>query len=223
MTPGPKTPGPNPGPNPDDAPLSISSYDLDEALIAATRADGQNRVRVFCPSSIAVVLGRSSRPSVELHTEPCVTDGVDLRRRRGGGCSVVLDPGSVVVAASITAPGLRLADHFARLSAWLMEGLEKAGVDDVSRRDVSDLCLGDRKIAGACMFRARGLILYTVSLLVEPDLSLMDRYLRHPPREPAYRRGRAHTDFVTTIGGQTGLTTDQVATALQDALTPPSL
>jgi len=212
-SPGPKAPGPNPGPNPDDAPISIPSYDLDEALIAATRADGQNRVRVFRPSSIAVVLGRSSRPSVELHTEPCVADGVDLRRRRGGGCSVVLDPGSVVVAAAITAPGLRLADHFARLSAWLMEGLEKAGVDDVSRRDVSDLCLGDRKIAGACMFRARGLILYTVSLLV----------LRHPPREPAYRRGRAHTDFVTTIGGQTGLTTDQVATALQDALTPPSL
>lgn len=211
------------GGDPPLPPLSIGPYDLDEALLTATRADGRARVRVFRPSSTAVVLGRSSQPSVELHLEHCVADGVALRRRRGGGCSVVLDPGNVVVAAAVVAPGLRLADHFARLSAWLVHGLAKAGVADVARRDVSDLCLGDRKIAGASMFLGRGLLLYSVSLLVEPDLGLVDRYLRHPPREPAYRQGRAHRDFVTTIHGHTGVTAEQLTAALEAGLAPPTL
>lgn len=32
-----------------------------------------------------------------------------------------------------------------------------------------------------------------------PDLSLIDRSLRHPPREPDSRRGRHHLDFVTSL------------------------
>jgi hypothetical protein len=31
----------------------------------------------------------------------------------------------------------------------------------------------------------------------------MERYLAHPPREPGYRRGRRHRDFVGSIGGST--------------------
>jgi lipoate---protein ligase len=206
-----------------DETLSITPYNRDDELLAATRADGRDRVSVIRPPSTAVVLGRSSRPSVELHTEPCLADGVALHRRRGGGCSVVLDPGNVVVVAAITAPGLQLADYFAQLSAWLIGGLAQAGVQDVTRRDVSDLCLGHRKIGGACMFRARGLLLYSVSLLVEPDLRLMDRYLRHPPREPAYRRGRTHRDFVTTIHQHAQITAQQLAASLQALLDPPQL
>jgi len=206
-----------------DAPLTVAPYELDEALLDATRADGRARVLVTRPQSTAVILGRSSRPEVEVHTAHCAADGVSLYRRRGGGCSVVLDPGNVVVSVTVTAEGLRLADHFARLSAWLVDGLARSDVPHVIRRDVSDLCLGDRKIAGACMYRARNLLLYTVSLLVEPDLDLLDRYLRHPPREPAYRQGRAHRDFVTTIHHHHGSTAEQLTTRLRTALEPPVL
>lgn len=203
--------------------LDITPYDLDEPLLEATRSDGRARVQVSRPGSTSVVLGRSSQPALELHTDHCKTDGITLLRRRGGGCSVVLDPGNVVVSATATAAGLRLADHFARLSAWLTVGLARAGVVNVLRQDVSDLCLGDRKIAGACMYRARNLLLYTVSLLVEPELDLMDRYLRHPPREPEYRRGRSHRDFVTTIHHRCGITTALLTERLQAALEPPVL
>jgi lipoate-protein ligase A len=36
--------------------------------------------------------------------------------------------------------------------------------------------------------------------LINADLSLIDRYLKHPPREPDYRRGRSHLDFVMSVG-----------------------
>jgi lipoate-protein ligase A len=35
--------------------------------------------------------------------------------------------------------------------------------------------------------------------LVCPDLSLIERYLKHPKKEPDYRRGRSHKDFLSSI------------------------
>ena len=63
--------------------LDITPYDLDEPLLEATRSDGHARVEVSQPKSTSVVLGRSSQPELELHTNHCVTDGVALHRRRG--------------------------------------------------------------------------------------------------------------------------------------------
>ncbi len=203
--------------------MTPAAYLEDDVQLAATKADGQARVQVTRPAAPLVVLGRSSRPEVELHLERCQADGIPVQRRRGGGCAVVLDAGNVVVTATATAPGLGIADHFDRLSAWLTDGLTRAGVAGVQRRDVSDLCVGSDKIAGACMFRARDLLLYSVSLLVDPELALIDRYLQHPPREPAYRQGRAHLDFVTTIHRHTGLTADELRERLEAHLDPPRL
>ena len=35
--------------------------------------------------------------------------------------------------------------------------------------------------------------------MISNDLTLIDRYLKHPSKEPEYRRGRPHTAFVTTL------------------------
>ncbi|MFH2008292.1 MAG: hypothetical protein ABI333_17035 [bacterium] len=201
----------------------IQPYSADEDLLQATREDGAARIRVYRFPYKAVVLGRGSRPSLELRQEACHTDGVKIHRRRGGGCAVVLDPGNVIVSAALSAPGLRIADHFETLSAWLIRGLARAGVPDIVQRDISDLCLGDHKIAGACMYRARNLLFYSASLLVDPDVRLMERYLHHPPREPEYRRGRPHAQFVTSVRGHTGLNPATLAERLEGLLEPPDL
>jgi hypothetical protein len=31
-------------------------------------------------------------------------------------------------------------------------------------------------------------------------MPLVDRYLQHPPREPGYRQGRPHTEFMGSLG-----------------------
>mgnify|MGYP000753667588 CR=1 FL=1 len=47
----------------------------------------------------------------------------------------------------------------------------------VYRDGISDLVLGDRKVGGACIYRTRGLLFYSASLLVAP---ILGRYLDAP-------------------------------------------
>ena len=181
---------------------AIEAYAEDDELVEATRLDGQPRLRVYRLPRPTVVLGRGSKPELELELEACLADGVPLQRRRGGGCSVVVDPGNVIVSVALAVAGIGGSlQHFDRITRWIAGALAAAGIDGVHREGVSDLALGERKVGGACIYRARNLLYYSATLLVEPDVGLMERYLRRPPREPAYRRGRGHADFVASLGG----------------------
>jgi lipoate-protein ligase A len=175
-------------------------YTYDDDLINATRHDGQARVRVCRLEDTTVVLGAGSDPKVELNLDACVADGVPILKRRGGGCAVVIDPGNVIVSVVMT--GLPFGGHrrhFDLLSQWLSAGLARAGVPAVRKEGICDLVLGDRKIAGACLHRSKDLLYYSATLLVAPDVDKVLRYLKHPPREPDYRRGRAHVNFMGSV------------------------
>lgn len=169
----------------------------DDELTRATRRDGFPRVKLVRPERLEVVLGRGGHAARELDLEAIRADGVRLTRRDGGGGAVVLDPGDVVVSFAGLAAGLGgIPGHHRRLGGWLLRGLERIGLRGLQLQGTCDLALGERKVGGASMLRSGALLHYTVSLLVSPDVGAMERYLRHPPREPDYRRGRAHREFV---------------------------
>jgi lipoate-protein ligase A len=175
----------------------IRDYGRDDDLIRAVLADGQPRVRVYAATRIELVLGRGSQPERELNLVAVLGDGVPVSRRPGGGCAVLLDPGNAVVALALPSKEIgHLRAHFARLTAWMIEGLRAVGIDGLRHDGISDIVLGDRKVGGACIYQARGALFYSTTLLVEPQIELMERYLSMPPREPAYRRGRPHREFV---------------------------
>jgi hypothetical protein len=46
----------------------------------------------------------------------------------------------------------------------------------------------------------------------------MERYLKQPPREPDYRQGRSHADFVGTLNEGKGEGAERLAAALERAL-----
>jgi lipoate-protein ligase A len=185
---------------PPAATLPIGEYLEDDALCAATRQDRRPRHRVYRPARVEVVLGRGSKPELELELAACLADGVPVTRRRGGGCAVVLDPGDLIVSVALPLAGLGGNLHaFAQISAWLVTALAALGIPDVRREGASDLVRGERKVGGACIHRTRDLLYYATTLLCEPAVPLMERYLRHPPREPDYRRGRRHAEFVGSL------------------------
>ncbi len=184
--------------------MTYPFIDLDADLLAAFADDSRARMCVRRPAQTMVVLGRGSRPEQELQLSACEQDGVPIFRRRGGGCAVVLDEGNLVVSFVRSAPGF--GDHqrlFDQLSAWLIDGLRQAGIAGIKQTGFSDLVWEGRKVAGACLHRSGALLYYSASLLVRPDLAIIERYLKHPPREPEYRQGRSHREFLAALG--TGL------------------
>ena len=189
--------------------LSVQLYAEDEFLVQATARDGQTRIRVYRPDQTSVVLGQGSDPNTELNVEACLAEGVPVLRRRGGGCAVVIDPGNAIVSVAMPAAGLNhTRQRFDLVSDWLVQRLRKLGYPGLYRDGIFDLVLGDRKVGGACVFRSWGLMLFSATLLISPDLAAISRYLKHPRREPGYRRGRTHSDFLGNFpvpGGPHGI------------------
>lgn len=201
-------------------------YAYDDDLIDATRRDRRKRLRVYRLTDTVVVLGAGSRPAAELDLDACAADGVPVLRRRGGGCAVVLDPGNVIVSVAVTGmPFGHHRRHFDALTGWLAHGLAAIGVPGVRQAGICDLALGEHKVGGACLHRQRDLLYYSASLLFAADLARIQRYLRHPPREPDYRRGRAHAAFLKRLGSASGDVgeAERAALRLRQVLIPPAL
>lgn len=186
--------------------LQIANFIYDDDLIEAVQRDHRPCLRIYHLPQTMIVLGRGSKPALELDIATCMKDQIPLFRRRGGGCAVLIDPDNVIISLVLPAPGIgQSLWYFERISAWIASALKEVGLIGIHREGSSDLALGDRKIGGACIYRAKGMLYYSATLLVNPDISLMERYLCHPPREPAYRQSRAHRDFVQAIGPLLGI------------------
>lgn len=177
--------------------LPIERYDLDDAWIESARKQHRPAFRVTVPESVMIVLGRGSDAAIELDVRACLRERIPVLRRSGGGCAVVLDEGNLVVTALQPLPGLdRIRPAYDAWIEWLAGGLATTGIAGVRREGISDLALGDRKISGSCVHRTLGWFLYSATVLVDPDVSVMTTFLRHPPREPSYRSRRSHEEFV---------------------------
>lgn len=182
------------------SPAELAAYRPEEVILDRVRRDGQAAAEVYRYTEVSAVLGRGGKSELELDAGALDAADVPVLRRRGGGCAVVLDPGNLVVSVAVPLPGIGgITSSFATISRWLIEALAQCDIPGVKQMGVSDLVLDNRKIGGSCIYRSRGLLHYSTTLLVDPDLDLIDQFLPHPPREPDYRRGRQHRDFVTTL------------------------
>jgi lipoate---protein ligase len=207
-----------------DSHLAIGPYDRDDDLLRDVRAGGRPLVTARAFDRTLVVLGRGSRPQVELHLEACRADDVAVSRRAGGGCAVVLDPGNVIVSLAAPMRGFGdLGRQWQRLTAWMIDALAAVGHPGLAREGISDLARSDRKVGGASLYRTADLLYFATTLLVRPEVDLMERWLAHPPREPAWRRGRRHAEFVGALARGASDDASTLAADLCRVLAPPDL
>ncbi len=155
-------------------------------------------IKSFVPKTPLVVLGRSNRQSTEANRSSCEADGVPIEKRLGGGGTVILHDGCLVVST-----GLWVADYykndlyFRLLNQSLIDVFQTVLPQHFfTQRGHSDIVLGDKKLVGTSLFRSRNYLLYQASILVDTRIDLMETYLQHPSAEPDYRAGRKHRDFV---------------------------
>jgi lipoate-protein ligase A len=178
----------------------FSLWDLDETLIEEVVREGTPRWAVRRPEGVCVVLGRGSSCELEVHQEKCARENIPILRRRGGGCSVVLDSGQLILSLVLPAAGIGDNDRWFRMiSDLVIAALAECGIDGVRQLGISDLARDDRKIGGSCIYRRKGILYYSTTILVDPDLERIARLLKHPPREPEWRRKRAHTEFMGVV------------------------
>ena len=168
---------------------------------------GRGFTEVTAPESTSVVLGRTT-PLGDVIVAACEEDRVPLYRRRGGGGAVVLATGMIVITSCFRVDSLPDVETLmSDLSAVVVRALSRLAPGGKSSavarslciRGFGDVCVGDKKILGSSLYLKRGVGLYQASLLVRDCSRLVCRYLAHPSREPAYRAGRAHSQFITSI------------------------
>lgn len=154
----------------------------------------------WVPDRPYLVLGQSNDAEKSLYTGLVEQDGVTVMKRPSGGESVILTPKTLVLAVRLISHRLDNPQvYFKRINQLIIDGLSEAGVKGLAYRGISDITIGQKKILGSSIYRKKHLVFYHAVLNVSEDISLIARYLRHPGKEPDYRLGRAHHDFVTSL------------------------
>ncbi len=176
---------------------------VNEDLLSRFEREGGPVHRLYEPAGILAVLGAGGNPDTDLLLDRLAADGVPHAYRRGGGGTVVLSPGQVVLAL-VTEVGspYRNREYAQQINGWFVEALAGLGLAGVTHEGISDLAIGGRKILGTSIYRRRLALFYQASLLVSCDTRLFSRYLAMPRQVPEYRAGRSHEEFCTTLAAE---------------------
>lgn len=156
-------------------------------------------LKVWIPDETIVVVGKSNDADRECYRDHCLQDNVPILRRSGGGGAVVLHPACIVIGLGCWVKSFYQNDlYFSKINSAIIKtlGFSYHALSELYQDGISDLVFKGKKVAGTSMFRSRNYLLYQASLLFEGRVDLMDRYLQHPSREPSYRRGKIHSDFL---------------------------
>ncbi len=155
---------------------------------------------VWQPDQRYLVLGRSNEAEKSLISENVDADKVQVLKRPSGGEAVLLSPNMLVIALKVPFSMIRKAhDVFVIANDIIKEALSKEGIQNITSRGISDICIGEQKILGSAIFKKPDSVFYHAVLNISEDVNLIDRYLQHPKREPDYRKGRSHLAFVSSI------------------------
>ncbi len=185
-------------------PTPAGNLACDEALLDAAEEQGGPAVLRFWESPVHfVVLGYANKAAEEANLEACRAAGVPVLRRCSGGGTVLQGPGclnySVILPInaapelqSITATNQYVMSRHRDAVAQLLGG-------KVSIEGDTDLAAGDLKFSGNAQRRKREWLLFHGTFLVDFDLGLIEKFLRPPSRQPAYRQQRPHAEFVTRL------------------------
>lgn len=177
---------------------------LDEALLIEADGRGGGPVlRLWEPEGLAVILGASCRWREDVRVEACRGDGVAIARRSSGGGTVVVGPGALnvtVVLPEGAAPGLGAVD---KAHAFVLDRIAtalRARGPAVEVLGLGDLTLDRRKFSGSAQRRLRTHFFVHATILYDFPLERVAQYTTLPRRQPAYRAGRSHDDFLTNLG-----------------------
>jgi lipoate-protein ligase A len=185
-------------------------------LRAPVQGDGM--LRFWEPENYFVVVGYGNQVRTEVNVGACEADRIPVLRRCSGGGTVLQGPGclnySLVLKIEEDGPlhSITSANRFImernRAALELKINPAKAGEKlKIAVRGHTDLALDPRpstlgsrlKFSGNSQRRKKHYLLFHGAFLLQFDIALIEKYLRMPSKEPDYRGGRSHKDFLMNL------------------------
>jgi lipoate-protein ligase A len=184
-------------------PSPAENLALDEALLLDAEDGAAGEVlRVWEFPRPVVVLGAGCRLRENVNEETCHADAVPILRRASGGGTVLWGHGcllfSLVLRCDRSPELTQIMSSYRHILGRIAAALAADGVQ-AEQAGTSDLAIAGRKFSGNAQQRKRSHFLHHGTLLYGFDLAQVGRYLLPPPRQPEYRDGRAHTDFLCNL------------------------
>ena len=179
--------------------INIQKYKLpDYSLIDLEATD--TKWSFWIPDDNYPVLGQSNKAEKSLHLDKVEADNIKVVKRPSGGESVMHTPRTIVISVRLFTEKLENPQpSFRKINNAIIEALKNMGIDELGYKGISDVTIGEQKILGSSIYRKKNLVFYHAVLNVSEDISLIGKYLQHPGREPDYRMGRGHEEFVTNL------------------------
>jgi len=187
----------------------------DEALLDFFEENGGEGVlRFWEPQTHFVVMGYANSVAKEVNAAACEAGNVPIYRRCSGGGTVLQGPGclnySLVAPIDDSGPlyNITATNHFImERNRTALESKFKSQKLRIEIAGHTDLVLDSRlspaaprlKFSGNAQRRKRRYLLFHGTFLLNFDIALIEKYLRMPSKEPAYRQGRSHEEFLANL------------------------
>ena len=176
----------------------------DETLLELCEEDsGEEILRFWEPSDYFIVLGYSGKVREEINLPACEKEKVKILRRPSGGGTVLQGHGCLNFGLILKVDTSKSLKNITQTNQYVLSRNQSALApfldSKIEIQGLSDLACGTFKFSGNAQRRKRGWILFQGTFLLDFDVSQMERFLTNPLKQPAYRKGRSHTDFLKNL------------------------
>ncbi len=169
----------------------------EEALL---RVDHQNWCLFNYDSPPAIVMGISGQLDKLVDQKKLLSYPYPLQviRRFSGGGTVVIDQKTIFVTFIFNSSALEITPYPQQIMSWTEKIYQPIFKNLPFSLRENDYVLGEKKIGGNAQSITKNRWLHHSSFLFDFNPKLMELLL-HPPKTPAYRQKRTHTDFLSRL------------------------
>ncbi len=176
---------------------------LDEALLDQCEEGGPEALRFWESPEYFVVLGYANQVETEVNVPTCLARNVPILRRCSGGGTVLQGPGCLNYLLVLNFENNPQLQTIPGANCYIMqrnaEALRAAFGLDAEVCGITDLAVGALKFSGNAQRRKRRALIFHGTFLLTFNLQLVSELLRSPSKEPEYRAGRSHGNFITNL------------------------
>lgn len=185
-------------------PTPAENLACDEALLDWCEESGGPEILRFWESQqYFVVVGYANKVASEVNVAACEENKIQILRRCTGGGTVLQGQGCQNYSLVLKIANHHPLQSISTTNQFILKrhqlALQPLLNQPIHLRGQTDLALGDRKFSGNSQRRKKNYLLFHGTFLLNFDLTLVEKFLRMPDKEPDYRGGRGHLEFLTNL------------------------